>query len=81
MVEIANLITLYRSNKDLSESIFIAGICCGNQACFTRTMAETLGRKPEASRFSKDMSKHITVLRDSEGREATYKFMSKLVVE
>ena len=42
-------------------------------------MAETLGRKPEASRFSKDMSKHITVLRDSEGREATYQIMSKLI--
>ena len=64
---------------DSNESIFFAGICCGNMASFTRTMAETLGRKPEASRFSKDMSKHITVLRDSEGREATYKIMSKLM--
>ncbi len=57
----------------------ISGLCCGNQACFTRTMAEALGRKPAASRFSKDMSKHITVLRDDQGRDATFSIMSKLV--
>ena len=65
--------------KRLIEMNQFAGICCGNMASFTRTMAETLGRKPEAFRFSKDMSKHITVLRDSEGREATYQIMSKLI--
>ncbi|XP_070556034.1 betaine--homocysteine S-methyltransferase 1-like [Ptychodera flava] len=36
------------------------GICCGNRPCLTRTLAESLGRKPPGSRFSKDMSKNVT---------------------
>jgi len=34
------------------------GLCCGNSAAMTRTLAETLGRKPPASRYSKDMTRH-----------------------
>ncbi|XP_077976914.1 betaine--homocysteine S-methyltransferase 1-like [Glandiceps talaboti] len=34
------------------------GICCGNEACLTRTLAEQLGRVTPASRFSPEMSKH-----------------------
>ncbi len=34
------------------------GVCCGNGAHHTRAMAEALGRKPPASRYSPDMSKH-----------------------
>ncbi|XP_054753318.2 betaine--homocysteine S-methyltransferase 1-like [Lytechinus pictus] len=34
------------------------GLCCGNSPHYTRTMAETLGRVTEASKFSPDMSKH-----------------------
>ncbi|XP_070570375.1 S-methylmethionine--homocysteine S-methyltransferase BHMT2-like [Ptychodera flava] len=37
------------------------GICCGNRPCLTRTLAESLGRKPPASEFSKDISKHVTL--------------------
>ena len=34
------------------------GVCCGNAAHHTRSMAEALGRTPPASRYSPDMSKH-----------------------
>jgi betaine-homocysteine S-methyltransferase len=38
--------------------IHYLGVCCGNGAHHTRSMAEALGRTPAASRFSPDMSKH-----------------------
>jgi betaine-homocysteine S-methyltransferase len=34
------------------------GVCCGNAPHHTRSMAEALGRRPPASRYSPDMSKH-----------------------
>jgi methionine synthase I (cobalamin-dependent) len=34
------------------------GLCCGNSPYLTRALAEALGRTPEASRYSPDMSKH-----------------------
>ena len=35
------------------------GVCCGAGPHHIRSLAEALGRKPEASRYSPDMSKHI----------------------
>jgi len=35
------------------------GVCCGAGPHHIRSLAEALGRRPEASRFSPDMSKHI----------------------
>ncbi|RUS81983.1 hypothetical protein EGW08_010252 [Elysia chlorotica] len=34
------------------------GLCCGNCSHYTRTLAESYGRQPPASRFSPDMSQH-----------------------
>jgi betaine-homocysteine S-methyltransferase len=34
------------------------GLCCGGAPHHIRSMAEALGRKPEASRYTADMSKH-----------------------
>jgi len=34
------------------------GLCCGAAPHHIRAMAEALGRTPEASRYSADMSKH-----------------------
>ncbi len=34
------------------------GLCCGAGPHHVRSMAEALGRKPEAGRYSEDMSKH-----------------------
>ena len=36
------------------------GVCCGNRAHYIRTMAETLGRKPPASKYSADMRQHLS---------------------
>src|SRR5207237_796571 len=35
------------------------GVCCGAGPHHIRSLAEALGRKPAASRYSPDMSKHI----------------------
>jgi len=56
------------SHEDIAEfgkeckelGIQYVGICCGNRPCLTRTLAESLGRKPPASRFTMDMSKNVT---------------------
>ena len=42
------------------------GLCCGNVASYIRTMAETLGRQPEASKFSPDMSKHLSQIKKTQ---------------
>jgi betaine-homocysteine S-methyltransferase len=42
--------------RDLGIGYF--GLCCGAGAHHVRSMAETLGRTPPASRYSADMSKH-----------------------
>jgi betaine-homocysteine S-methyltransferase len=34
------------------------GVCCGAMPHHIRSVAEALGRKPPASRYSADMSKH-----------------------
>ena len=34
------------------------GVCCGAGPHHVRALAEALGRKPSASRYSPDMSKH-----------------------
>ena len=36
------------------------GLCCGNRAHYTRTMAEAIGRTPPASRYSPDMALHYS---------------------
>jgi betaine-homocysteine S-methyltransferase len=45
-----------RAALDLGVSYF--GVCCGAAPHHIRSMAEALGRSPEASRYSPDMSKH-----------------------
>jgi betaine-homocysteine S-methyltransferase len=37
------------------------GVCCGGAPHHVRAMAEALGRRPEASRYSPDMSKHYAL--------------------
>ena len=45
-----------REARDLGVRYF--GVCCGASPHHIRSMAEALGRKPPASRYSEDMSKH-----------------------
>lgn len=35
------------------------GLCCGAAPHHVRAMAEALGRRPAASRYSEDMSRHV----------------------
>ena len=45
-----------RQARDIGVEYF--GICCGGAPHHIRSMAEVLGRTPQASRYSPDMSKH-----------------------
>ena len=50
------------------------GLCCGNCAHLTRTLAETMGNTPPGSAYSPDMSEHF--LFGKESREHNKKLIS-----
>jgi betaine-homocysteine S-methyltransferase len=52
-----------------AENVRYLGICCGNGPHHTREMAEALGRRPPASRYSVDMSRHFIFGSDAKLRE------------
>ncbi len=54
------------------------GVCCGNGAHHTRAMAEALGRRPPASRYSPDMSKHAYFGTDETLRAENLEFAREL---
>ncbi|XP_038059782.1 betaine--homocysteine S-methyltransferase 1-like isoform X1 [Patiria miniata] len=58
------------------------GLCCGNSAHLTRSLAESLGRKPPASRYSADLKKHWLLGHDDKlpslGQEFKTKYAPKL---
>ena len=54
------------------------GVCCGNGAHHTRAMAEALGRRPPASRYSPDMSKHAYLGTDETLRAENLEFAREL---
>jgi betaine-homocysteine S-methyltransferase len=54
------------------------GICCGNSPHLTRSLAEALGRKPPASRYSPDMSKHAYFGDDPSLKDANRDFAARL---
>lgn len=54
------------------------GVCCGNGAHHTRSMAEALGRRPAASRFSPDMSKHAFLGSDEKLKEHNQAYATEL---
>ena len=54
------------------------GICCGNAPHFLRSVAEALGRKPSASRYSPDMSKHAYFGDDPSLRDENRTFAERL---
>jgi betaine-homocysteine S-methyltransferase len=54
------------------------GVCCGNGAHHTRSMAEALGRMPPASRFSPDMSKHAFLGNDEKLKEHNQAYAAEL---
>ena len=47
--------------KDLVDiGVQYMGLCCGNRAYYIRKMAETLGRQPPASKYSTNMTQHLS---------------------
>ena len=54
------------------------GVCCGAGPHHIRAMAEALGRKPAASRYSEDMSKHYVLGSDPSFRKANTEYRTKL---
>ena len=47
--------------KRFAANIRYLGVCCGAGPHHIRALAEALGRRPPASRFSPDMSKHYAL--------------------
>ncbi|HZS82107.1 MAG TPA: homocysteine S-methyltransferase family protein [Stellaceae bacterium] len=54
------------------------GVCCGAAPHHIRAMAEALGRKPPASRYSEDMSKHYVLGSDPSFRKANTEYRGRL---
>jgi betaine-homocysteine S-methyltransferase len=54
------------------------GVCCGAGPHHIRALAEALGRKPPASRFSSDMSKHYAYGNDARLKQASREYAEKL---
>jgi betaine-homocysteine S-methyltransferase len=54
------------------------GVCCGAGPHHIRAMAEALGRKPPASRYTEDMSKHYVLGSDPSFRKANTEYRGKL---
>jgi betaine-homocysteine S-methyltransferase len=54
------------------------GLCCGAMPHHIRAIAEALGRRPPASRYSADMSKHAYFGNDSRLRQSNRDYAEKL---
>jgi len=54
------------------------GVCCGAGPHHIRAMAEALGRKPAASRYTEDMSKHYVLGSHKSFRKANTEYRTKL---
>jgi betaine-homocysteine S-methyltransferase len=54
------------------------GVCCGAGPHHIRALAELLGRKPAASRFTADMSKHYAYGNDARLKKANMEYAEKL---
>jgi betaine-homocysteine S-methyltransferase len=54
------------------------GVCCGAGPHHIRAMAEALGRKPPASRYTEDMSKHYVFGSDPSFRKENLEYRKKL---
>jgi betaine-homocysteine S-methyltransferase len=65
-----------REAWDLGVSYF--GLCCGAAPHHIRSMAQALGRKPPASRYSPDMSKHAFLGTDPTLQRQNIEYSSEL---
>lgn len=53
------------ARKAYDMNVRYLGICCGNSPVLTRAVAESIGRKPYASKYSPMMEKHFLFGRDA----------------
>ena len=54
------------------------GLCCGAMPHHVRSVAEALGRRPSASRYSADMSKHAYFGNDASLKQSNRDYAQKL---
>lgn len=62
----------------VESDINFVGVCCGGGPHHVRAIAERLGRKPEASRYSPDMSKHYALGTDASLKSENRAFVKDL---
>jgi len=62
----------------LEAGVEYLGLCCGAAPHHIRAMAEAMGRRPPASRYSPDMSKHAYLGTDPSLHEANVAFAERL---
>ena len=62
----------------LEAGVRYLGLCCGAAPHHVRAMAEAMGRRPPASRFSADMSKHAYLGTDASLRADNLSFARSL---
>ncbi|PIK45722.1 betaine homocysteine S-methyltransferase 1 [Apostichopus japonicus] len=69
---------IYKFGRRCDElGISYIGLCCGNAAAYTRTLCESIGRKPPASKYSPRMEVHCLFGKD----ERVFKNHSKQSLE
>lgn len=66
------------AKKCVDHDIRYVGVCCGGAPHHVRSIAEALGRRPSASRFSPDMSKHYAYGTDSKIKGYNQEYTSKI---
>lgn len=66
------------AKRCVDHDIRYVGVCCGGAPHHVRSIAEALGRKPEASRFSPDMSKHYAYGTDKKLKAYNQSFREKI---
>jgi betaine-homocysteine S-methyltransferase len=54
------------------------GLCCGAMPHHVRAIAEALGRRPPASRYSADMSKHAYFGTDARLKQSNRDYSARL---
>ncbi len=66
------------AKKALALGVNYQGVCCGAGPHHIRAMAEALGKKPPASRYSADMSKHYALGDDARLVKENMEYAAKL---
>lgn len=66
------------TRRCLDNNITFLGVCCGGGPHHVRAMAEAMGRRPPASKYSADMSKHYALGTEASLKEDNQQFSDRL---